>query len=453
MRRFILSIVFAITFMALTHPNTGFAVPAGPVISDEKLESLCKDKNFESCASLASRYYFRDKSYDKAIPLYNAACDAGEKEACLNLGDASYAGIGLEKNINSANEYYKRACNLGDGYICHLLAEKFQTGTSVSRDETLSNYFINQSCQKDDVSYCLDLRKYCADTQCEKSLTQKAYNKLYDRCENLSMIKECEDLSLLYLQDFSLSPNLKMSKVFLGKARKIKPSFTNFSDDDYIIKDYMEIYSFNLRCHNGDAASCYKLGQLFNEDTNHAKPNFKKSCDKNYAAACNDLAWVYEMENHHINAMPKTSFKLYEKACDLKYADACNSLATYFSDDNSYISSGNPSNINISAQIKYINLACKYGTIGTCQKYITICEKNGSCAEDELKAAFSQSIKQCEIEKSYDDCVALVEIYKNKSSIYFNKQKAKKYNNLALVYKKRMKIIEVVVIPEMIERD
>ena len=105
-------------------------------IKAERSQSLtdlekCQDGDFEICTELGNDYYYGNgvvtKDINKAIQLYEKACDGGEVFSCSNLGHAYYKGEEVTKDFNKAAHFYKKACDGGLGEEClNLMFIKYQ---------------------------------------------------------------------------------------------------------------------------------------------------------------------------------------------------------------------------------------------------------------------------------------------------------------------------------------
>ena len=56
--------------------------------------------------------------YQKAVELYQKACDGGAALGCYNLGFLYENGQGVGQNFSTAKQYYGKACDLGLQFGC-----------------------------------------------------------------------------------------------------------------------------------------------------------------------------------------------------------------------------------------------------------------------------------------------------------------------------------------------
>ena len=77
----------------------------------------CQDGDFKICTELGNDYYYGNgvvtKDINKAIQLYEKACDGGDVLSCSDLGDVYNKGEEVTKDFNKAAHFYKKACDGG----------------------------------------------------------------------------------------------------------------------------------------------------------------------------------------------------------------------------------------------------------------------------------------------------------------------------------------------------
>jgi len=78
----------------------------------------------EGCLNLGIIYQYGKgvtTDLDKAVRLYQKACDGGEAEGCFNLGSAYFNGDGVARDIDKAMKLFQKACDGGDMEGCNVL--------------------------------------------------------------------------------------------------------------------------------------------------------------------------------------------------------------------------------------------------------------------------------------------------------------------------------------------
>lgn len=92
----------------------------------------CENGFFGACSNLAIAY-MRTYNYDKAIPLFEIACDNEIAKSCAILGYMySIGNNGVRKDYKKAIEFYDKACKIDPRENCENAKE-------------LSRYFLQNS--------------------------------------------------------------------------------------------------------------------------------------------------------------------------------------------------------------------------------------------------------------------------------------------------------------------
>jgi TPR repeat protein len=172
--------------------DSGSGVAADDAKSRALFERACKLENYEGCVSLGVQLEARELQIpdgpQRAIALYQSACDHDVANGCLFLGYA-YAGSsghstvpvdearahgffertcqlkgasgcahaaqaflegrrGQASDTSRAIDFYQQACDLGDGQACHRLGSLFVTGErGVPKDEPRGRSLIERGCK------------------------------------------------------------------------------------------------------------------------------------------------------------------------------------------------------------------------------------------------------------------------------------------------------------------
>ena len=115
----------------------------------------CELKNYDGCSFVAD-YYDKGKevdlSSDKALEIYENACDNKSFRACNIL-------INKAPNEEMAFDIRKKACTLGDQKACNQLALAYIEGKGVKPDITKGIDILKKSCGIKNPLSCLNLGK------------------------------------------------------------------------------------------------------------------------------------------------------------------------------------------------------------------------------------------------------------------------------------------------------
>jgi hypothetical protein len=127
-----------------------------------RYQECCDAGNPRDCVHLAEAYSAGDgvtKNGDKekallerAIDIFQKACDGGAVVACLNAGNMwmKYAD-----NSDSANPLYRKACDGGNATGCLHLGEAYEFGHGLHGDNAQAVSFYQKACDGGQPSGCL----------------------------------------------------------------------------------------------------------------------------------------------------------------------------------------------------------------------------------------------------------------------------------------------------------
>ncbi len=110
-----------------------------------------------SCSKSGDRYvkkattYFKNKEYEKALPLYKKACEKDNIEGCKKVAYFYEKGLGVAIDLNKSDTYNVKACDLGNGESCFYMAQ-------IKADEISGfMFYSDKACELDFASACLSL--------------------------------------------------------------------------------------------------------------------------------------------------------------------------------------------------------------------------------------------------------------------------------------------------------
>ena len=89
------------------------------------------------------------------------------------------------------------------------------------------------------------------------------------------------------------------------------------------------------QCNNGDAGSCFDLGNLYyngddvKQDYNKAMEFYGKACEMGHANGCYHLGYLYNF-GEGVKQDYKKASELYNKACEMNNALGCDSLGILY---------------------------------------------------------------------------------------------------------------------------
>ena len=138
-------------------------------------------KTHDEYLSEAAAFY-ENKKYDKALYMYDKACEKGNLKGCMFLADVYKKGTAANVDNNKSLNYYKKSFLLADIYCqqnskdaCKTLSFLYENGLGVEKDLNRADSASEKSCNLGDAASCYYLARINADNITEfLSYTDKA---------------------------------------------------------------------------------------------------------------------------------------------------------------------------------------------------------------------------------------------------------------------------------------
>jgi TPR repeat protein len=123
--------------------------------------SLCDKGAAEACVQLGSIYADEGKK-DRALQLYQRACDDGLGAGCNEVGFAQYTAQGTRWDVAAAAKSYAKACELGDATGCSNVGELYDYGIAYPKDPAKAFEYYGKGCTPSDDAGCDRLARFYA---------------------------------------------------------------------------------------------------------------------------------------------------------------------------------------------------------------------------------------------------------------------------------------------------
>jgi TPR repeat protein/tRNA A-37 threonylcarbamoyl transferase component Bud32 len=139
----------------------GLGGPPNPAHALEQYRRVCAAGEQRGCERLGDLMLRDGPQHDEArgTSLLQSACDAGETEACVALGQRRHDA----QNGAGAVALYQRACDSGNGTGCTLLAGAYLRGESVPVSGARAAALYERACVADDFAACHSLARLLSD--------------------------------------------------------------------------------------------------------------------------------------------------------------------------------------------------------------------------------------------------------------------------------------------------
>lgn len=97
-----------------------------------------------------AKIYLETQQFDKALPLLKQSAELGNAEAQYNLGYCYQAGVGVEKNQETAIEWYQKSANKGFNDALYQLMMAYGNGEGVEQDSKKSFSYALKCAENND---------------------------------------------------------------------------------------------------------------------------------------------------------------------------------------------------------------------------------------------------------------------------------------------------------------
>lgn len=188
---------------------------------------------------------YKNKEYDKALQVYNKACEKGNLKSCMFLADVYKKGAVVTADDNTSLNYYKKSFLLADNYCkqnikdaCKTLSYLYENGLGTDIDLAKADNASSKACDLDDAASCYYQARVNADNMTAFILyTDKA-------CQN-NMAYACLVIGNTYLTGFNesmaeIEKNIEKGILYINKACEMDNEICASLADIYISGDDLE---------------------------------------------------------------------------------------------------------------------------------------------------------------------------------------------------------------------
>lgn len=201
-------------------------------------------KTHDEYLSEASNFY-KNKEYNKALSLYEKACEKGSLKGCMFLATDYKKGIMVNIDNKKAEDYYKKSFILAEKYCqnnikdaCSTLSFLYENGKGVNIDLEKADNAATKACDLGDAVSCYRLARINADNITYFiNYTDKA-------CKN-NLAYACLVLGNTYLTGFNenmaiIEKDIEKGILLINKACEINNEMCSNLANIYISGDDLE---------------------------------------------------------------------------------------------------------------------------------------------------------------------------------------------------------------------
>lgn len=202
-----------------------------------------------SCSKTGNEYLeeakanYSNKKYDKAVSLFQKACNKGSFQGCLILADIHNKGNDIiKKNTEKADFFYKetfkyadKECNSSNKDACSILARLYEKGLGVQLDLDVSDNYQIKACNLGEYRSCYYIARIKADN-IDDFVTYMSKACAFDFAD------ACLTLGNTYLLGFNenmkkLKKDINQGISYIAKACQLNNQFCSNLADIYISGD------------------------------------------------------------------------------------------------------------------------------------------------------------------------------------------------------------------------
>ena len=267
-------------------------------------DAACEAGDLEACTQLGNQYATGDgvpTDRFRASQLYRKACGGDHAHACMFLAEAYRKGEGAGNDAAKAQELYIKACELGNALACRSVGDMFILGNVYGTDGRTAGLWYQMGCELGDGQACTGAGMWMERGDVMDADPAKAA-ALFERGCVSGHTRGCTMIAVRYAKGASgLKRSIEAAADWYAKACPAdRPA---------------------------DPEGCRELGLLqwkgkgTPEDPAKARENFERACFQNDALGCRHLAGM-ELDNAHMAEAMVAA----QRGCDLGDGGSCKRL-------------------------------------------------------------------------------------------------------------------------------
>lgn len=330
------------------------------------LVQACENADFDACASVGRLYQkdglwdgaWHDKDPLKAREFLGKACKgSGGAEGCNDLGILFQDGVGGAPDPKGALPLFEQACDGGDRFGCYNLALALQQGNGAAVDKSKAFTWWERACVSEkDATWrwsesatsvtargkaCVRAAVYL-DAPGPANDDAKAAARYRLACE-LDQFVACNDLAVMLQNGEGITADPKEAVAMYERAckganyRGCYNLATMFEEGLGVPKDPPRVIAiYSKTCDAGEARACrlagnwyLPSGEVSEELYTKAVPFWRRACDGDDVTGCYNLG-VSTANGQGVEKDPTAAAAVYAKACDGSSWNACNNLGNLF---------------------------------------------------------------------------------------------------------------------------
>lgn len=319
----------------------------------------CDDGHQPSCTGTE---VMRVRGATAPIVALASGCDAGERDACRDLGAARWTGQGVEASVDEAVRLHEDVCARGDVVVCAALGDRFMDGDGVARDVDRAVAFYRtacdgnygaacershevyvgaaaptvvtaaQACDRDDIDGCVTLATALAAGEGVDADAARAATLFTTACESgrpaaCLSLAELRQSGAGVARDAYEAASLFATACEGGELRACFELGTLYHTGDGVPRNIEAAFTWWQRaCDGGLQQACDEMPGRAEADLPPTAPdalrNLARQCDRGTLRSCVELAVAREAGQGIARDFAAAN-RLYTMACFSGFAEAC----------------------------------------------------------------------------------------------------------------------------------
>jgi TPR repeat protein len=266
-------------------------------------------------------------------------CTSRHADACFAAGYMYAVGIHTRRQPERAVQLFEQACNAGYPAACTYLASSYEHGVGVTADRARAQRLYESACNSGDGRACIGLGTLIEAEN--PGLAQMMFERGRDRLRKVCSDEpgiECGALGLVYVQGLGVELDL-----IHGEQKYEEACRANDLESCSVLAELVRVHdpaaadAYNGKaCDGGYLYACVQLGAdllLGSADTPDPAAGvarLRQACEAGEPRGCATLGTAY-VSGIGVEADPRAAVELYERGCRVGDGYACGSLGLMYS--------------------------------------------------------------------------------------------------------------------------
>ena len=371
----------------------------------QRYQARCDDGAADDCVDLGWMLRTGEGvqvDFDRARRVLVKACGLGSALGCNDLGLMMELGEGQAADDKKAVYYYQLSCTMGNGHGCRNWGLMIENGKGVSApDMQRAMELFRKSCDMENGLACNDVGHLLQHGKGPVAVDTPQAMTFYKRSCEYGSGHGCTNLGFMYEKGIAGTTDNEMAAQYYrygcdyGNGTGCRNLGLLMMKGSGIPGDIVQANSlFSMACDLKDATGCRSLGTSYEQgrgvtpDLQRALALYRAACDAGNSDACVDAGYFYEKGMGTVRNY-RQAFELYRRACDQNNRVACGNTGIMYDNGRGTVK-------NLAVAITLYKRACDMGNGGSCRNLGLKYEK-GSGVAASVDTALELYRKGCDL--------------------------------------------------------